>query len=49
MYYKLINKHMKKFFVIYRVPVETMQKWKSETPQEEMKKQGAELGNDMMA
>ena len=39
---------MKKFVVIYRVPVETMQEWKKTTPPEEMKKQGEELGKKMM-
>ena len=38
-----------KFVVIYRVPVETMEKWKKETPSEEMQKQGKELGEKMMA
>jgi hypothetical protein len=38
-----------KFVVIYRVPVETMEKWKKETSPEEMKKQNAELGAQMMA
>jgi hypothetical protein len=40
---------MKKFFAIYRVPVETMQEWRKNTPPEEMKKQGEQLGKDMMA
>jgi hypothetical protein len=40
---------MAKFVAIYRVPVETMQKWKQETSPEEMKKQGEELGKKMMA
>jgi hypothetical protein len=40
---------MAKFVVMYRVPVETMEKWKKETSQEEMMKQGKELGEDMMA
>ncbi len=40
---------MKKFVVIYRVPVETMQEWKKNTSQEEMMKQGKELGEKMMA
>ena len=39
---------MKKFFVVYRVPVETMQDWKKNTSPEEMKKQGEKLGKDMM-
>lgn len=40
---------MKKFFVLYRVPVEAMQQWKKNTPPEEMKAQGEKLGADMMA
>ena len=40
---------MKKFVVMYRVPVETMQEWKKTTSPEEMKKQGEKLGADMMA
>jgi hypothetical protein len=40
---------MKKFVVIYRVPVETMQEWKKNTNPEEMKAQGEKLGKDMMA
>ena len=40
---------MKKFVVIYRVPVETMEEWKQNTPPEEMKAQGVKLGADMMA
>ena len=40
---------MKKFVVIYRVPVETMQEWKKNTSPEEMKAQGMKLGADMMA
>ena len=40
---------MKKFVVIYRVPVETMAEWKKNTSPEEMKKQGEELGKKMMA
>lgn len=40
---------MKKFVVIYRVPVETMAEWKKTTSQEEMMKQGKELGEKMMA
>jgi hypothetical protein len=39
---------MKKFVVLYRVPVEVMEKWKKETTQEEMQKQGKELGAQMM-
>ena len=38
-----------KFVCIYRVPVETMQKWRTETSPEEMQKQGKELGEKMMA
>ena len=40
---------MKKFVVIYRVPVETMAEWKKTTLPEEMQKQGKELGEKMMA
>ena len=40
---------MKKFVVMYRVPVETMQEWKKTTSPEEMMKQGKELGEKMMA
>lgn len=40
---------MKKFAVIYRVPVETMAEWKKNTSPEEMKKQGEKLGADMGA
>ena len=40
---------MKKFVCVYRVPVETMEKWKKETSQEEMMKQGKEIGEKMMA
>jgi hypothetical protein len=40
---------MKKYVVIYRVPVETMQEWKKSTSQEEMKAQGEKIGVDMMA
>src|SRR5262245_33065502 len=40
---------MAKYFVLYRVPVETMQEWKKNTNPEEMKKQGEKLGKDMMA
>jgi hypothetical protein len=40
---------MKKFFVLYRVPVETMQEWVKNTPPEEMKAQSEKLGADMMA
>ena len=40
---------MKKFFVLYRVPVKTMEEWMKTTKPEEMKAQGAQLGKDMMA
>ena len=40
---------MKKFFVLYRVPVETMQEWKVATSPEEMKAQSEKLGGEMMA
>jgi hypothetical protein len=40
---------MKKFVVIYRVPVETMEEWKKTTSPEEMQKQGKELGEKMAA
>ena len=40
---------MKKFVVMYRVPVETMAEWKKDTSPEEMKAQGQKLGADMMA
>ena len=35
---------MAKFFVVYRVPVETMQEWRKNTKPEEMKAQGEKLG-----
>ncbi|MDB5237770.1 MAG: hypothetical protein JWM46_40 [Candidatus Kaiserbacteria bacterium] len=40
---------MKKFVVMYRVPVEVMQEWQKNTPPEEMKAQGMKLGQDMAA
>jgi hypothetical protein len=40
---------MKKFVVMYRVPVEVMQEWRTNTPPEVMKKQGEEIGAKMMA
>jgi hypothetical protein len=40
---------MKKFVVMYRVPVETMEEWKKTTSPEEMKAQGEKLGAEMMA
>lgn len=38
---------MKKFVVIYRVPVEVMEKWRKETPPEVMQQQGKELETKM--
>ncbi len=38
-----------KYFVLYRLPVETMQEWRKTTKPEEMKAQGEKLGKDMMA
>ena len=40
---------MNKYFVIYRVPVATMEEWRKTTSPEEMKAQGEKLGKDMMA
>ena len=40
---------MKKFVCIYRVPVEVAEKFRKETPPEEMKKQDEKLGAEMMA
>lgn len=40
---------MKKFVVLYRVPVETMEQWRKDTSQEEMKAQSEKLRADMMA
>jgi len=40
---------MKKFVVIYRVPVEVVKKWKEETPEAERAAQDAKLGADMNA
>ncbi len=40
---------MKKFVVMYRVPVETMEEWKKNTQSEEMKEQGKKLEAEMMA
>lgn len=40
---------MNKYFVIYRVPVATMEDWLKNTPAEERQKQGAELGEAMTA
>ena len=39
---------MKNFFVMYRVPVATMDEWAKNTPPEDMEAQGNKLGNDMM-
>ena len=38
-----------KYVAIYRVPVATMQEWMANTSEEERKKQGEELGKNMMA
>jgi hypothetical protein len=38
---------MKKFFCLYRVPVEMAEKWRKETSPEEQKKQDAEIGIKM--
>ncbi len=48
---KLLGKNliMKKFVVIYRVPLDVMEKWRKETSPEEMQKQGKELGEKMAA
>src|SRR6185436_16752166 len=46
-YAKILN--MKKFVCIYRVPVEMAEKYRKETPPEEIKKQDAEIGVKMMA
>ncbi len=40
---------MKKFVVIYRVPVDIAQKWRKDTSPEEMKKQEEKLGKDWEA
>ncbi len=40
---------MKKFFVLYRVPVEVMAEWKKNTSPEEMKAQSEAMGEKMMA
>ncbi len=40
---------MKKFVVVYRVPLEVMAEWRKNTSQEEMMKQGKELGGQMEA
>ncbi len=45
----MLNCGMKKFVVMYRVPVEMMKKWREETPEAKMKAQGEKLGKEMMA
>src|SRR5437868_2302629 len=40
---------MNKYFVVYRVPVATMDEWRKTTSPEEMKAQGEKLGADMKA
>jgi len=40
---------MKQYFAIFRVPVETMQKWVETTTPEERQAQGQKLGADMQA
>lgn len=40
---------MKKFVVMYRVPLDVMKKWREETPEAERKAQDAKLGQDMGA
>ncbi len=40
---------MKKFFVIYRVPVATMEEWKKNAKPEEMQAQSKKLMDDMNA
>ena len=39
---------MPKYFVVYRVPVATMEEWRKNTPHEEMKAQGEKLMADIM-
>ena len=39
---------MKKFFVLYRVPIATMDEWMKSTKPEEMKAQSEKLGKDVM-
>lgn len=39
---------MKKFFVLYRIPVATMEEWRKTTSHEEMKRQGEGLGTSMI-
>ncbi|RJQ35665.1 hypothetical protein C4568_00545 [Candidatus Parcubacteria bacterium] len=38
---------MKKFVVMYRVPVDVMKKWREETPEQERKAQDEKLGKEM--
>ncbi len=40
---------MKKFVVMYRVPVEVMKKWRETTSEEERKRQDEKLGKDFGA
>lgn len=40
---------MKKFVVMYRVPIEVMKEWKEKTPEAERKAQEEKLGKDMFA
>ena len=40
---------MKKYFALYRIPVETMNEWKKNTSPEVMQEQGKKLGEDMGA
>ena len=40
---------MKKFVTLYRVPVDIAEKWRKETPPEEIKKQDEKIGAAMMA
>jgi hypothetical protein len=41
--------HMKKFVVMYRVPVETMEEWKKTAQSEQAKAEGKKLEADMIA
>ena len=40
---------MNKYFVLYRIPVETMREWRKTTSHEDMKTQGSKIGQEMMA
>lgn len=40
---------MKRFVVIYRVPVEVAKRWREETPEEEKRKQDEKIGAEMTA